>query len=97
MLFKARLLLLCGALGALTGCYNITYVARSRTPAAIAHEQKQDFFLWGIVGKQNVDVRALCPTGPAKIKGQQTGVEVLLAIITLGIYTPRSVFVTCGV
>lgn len=79
---------------ALGACHNIQY----KNPGARAgnkHSVKQSFFLWGIAGGDEIDLQALCPAGVAEISSQESFVDALIGGLTAGLYTPRSVEVTC--
>jgi hypothetical protein len=43
-----------------------------------------------------VEAGAKCPNGLAKVETQQSFVNGLVAILTLGIYTPMQITVTCA-
>ena len=80
----------------LTGCFHQvvnTGVAPAAGNATITKTASLYFF--GLVGAE-VDTVADCPTGAAVIETQQTFVNGLLAVVTLGIYTPQTVQITCG-
>jgi hypothetical protein len=53
-------------------------------------------WLWGLVAAQPVDVRQECPGGVAVITTEQSFVNGLVSVITIGIYTPQHVTVTCA-
>ena len=92
-----RFVFILATAASLAGCYNVTYQARSRSPSAVIREQKNNFYFWGLKGQADVDLAQLCgPVGVAKVKTRQTGMNVFLGVITLGIYTPRTAFVTCA-
>ncbi len=80
----------------LTGCFHQvvnTGVAPAAGNATITKTASLYFF--GLVGAE-VDTVADCPTGAAVIETQQTFVNGLLALVTLGIYTPQTVTITCA-
>ena len=80
----------------LTGCFHQvvnTGVAPAAGNATITKTASLYFF--GLVGAE-VDTVADCPTGAAVIETQQTFVNGLLAVVTLGIYTPQTVTITCA-
>lgn len=86
-----------GATLALSGCYNVTYLAKSKQPSLTKTEHDMNFFLFGLVGTGEVRVDQLCAgRGAAKIKTTQSFLQMFLGVITLGIYTPRSAVVTCA-
>ncbi|MEO8620646.1 MAG: hypothetical protein ABI625_06250 [bacterium] len=51
--------------------------------------------IFGLAGAQ-VDVRTQCPSGVAIVETEESFVNAVLTIITIGIYTPRHVTVTCA-
>lgn len=79
----------------LTGCYTVRYQSKLQGGGA-EQEQRGDFFLWGLVGTETVQLKQLCPQGASSWKSQTTFVDALLTFITIGIYSPRHVFVQCA-
>jgi hypothetical protein len=60
-------------------------------------EQRQDFFLWGLVGESHIDTKTVCGGKRAtQMQSQQTFVDGLLGLVTLGIYAPQSAKVWCS-
>lgn len=53
-------------------------------------------WMWGLVPAQPIDVRSECPSGVATIATQQTFGNGFLSMLTLGIWAPQSVTVTCA-
>lgn len=53
-------------------------------------------WLWGLVPAKDIDVRQECPSGVAIVETQQSFVNGLVGALTLGIYTPQRVRVTCA-
>jgi len=54
-------------------------------------------FLFGTLGDRQLDMRDLCPTGRAvRVAVEPTPATALTGILTLGLYTPREVVVTCA-
>lgn len=89
----AALLAACTALST-TGCYRATFIEPNGR-AGVVHEEWTDFFLFGLVGDADFDVRDFCAAEPVKLRtGGNFGTGVV-AIVTLGIYTPRKVYITC--
>ncbi|MFW2404951.1 MAG: Bor family protein [Gammaproteobacteria bacterium] len=86
------------AVALLAGCSTVTI--KPRTDVAVSdvpsYEQTRDFFLWGLVGEERVNVSEVCEGKPAaQMQSQQTFVNGFLGLITLGIYSPHSVKVWC--
>ena len=82
---------------AASGCYKATFYQNPNVVKGVEHEEWTDFFVFGIVGTQQVDVRQFCPTGDVAMvrTGGNFGTG-LIGAITLGIYTPRKVYVSCA-
>jgi hypothetical protein len=79
----------------LAGCYTVSY-RTNLTGNEQYKEERGDFFLFGLIGDKTVDLKALCPQGVSRWKSQQTFVDGLLGLITIGIYIPRHVTVECS-
>ncbi len=78
----------------LAGCYTVSY--QTKLPGGGGYQdQRGDYFLWGLVGEQVVQLKQLCPGGVSRWRSQQTFVDGLLYFVTLGIYAPRHVTVEC--
>ncbi len=82
----------------LLGCanqrFNIAGDASSTTPKM---EDSQSFWVSGIGQHTTVDAAQVCG-GAAKVVGvavEESGMDVLLSVVTLGIYTPRTARVYC--
>jgi hypothetical protein len=81
----------------LGGCFRVTYRSPSRTPADEHHAHRYSFFVLGLIGHADVHPGADCPqTGVARIASGVTVADALLTFVTIGIYTPRSVVITCA-
>lgn len=83
----------------LAGCANQRFNIAGELPLAPAAkvEDSQSFFVSGIGQKQTVDAAKVCG-GAAKVEGvavEQSGMDVLLGMVTFGIYTPRTARVYC--
>ena len=79
----------------LSGCYTISY--NTQAPGSGQYrESRGDFFLWGLVGDETFDLVALCPQGVSRWKSEQTFLDGLIGLVTLGIYVRRHVTVECA-
>jgi hypothetical protein len=80
-----------------SGCYKATFYKNPSVTKGAEHEEWTDFFVFGTVGDVQVDVKKFCPTGDvAQVRtGGNVGTGVIGAL-TIGIYTPRKVYVTCA-
>jgi hypothetical protein len=80
-----------------SGCYKATFYKNPAVTKGQEHEEWTDFFVFGTVGTETVDVKKFC--GAAEVAQVRTGGNVgtgLVGAVTLGIYTPRKVYVTCA-
>jgi hypothetical protein len=90
---------LAAALAALcmsTACYHA--VVETGRPAGSTVVQKPWVATWifGLVPAKPIDVSAECPGGIAKVETQQTFVNGLVGLVTIGIFTPQSATITCA-
>jgi hypothetical protein len=79
------------------GCYKATFFRDPHVVRGEEHDQWTDFFLFGLAGKEEVDVRRYCP--PDRVAEVRTGANVgtgVVSFLTLGTYTPRKIYVTCA-
>ncbi|HTP24573.1 MAG TPA: hypothetical protein VMK12_02790 [Anaeromyxobacteraceae bacterium] len=83
------------ALLLLGACYTTSF--RTGVPAdGQVRQVRGDFFVWGYFGEKTVRLSELCPYGPSRWDTSQTGLDTLIAVLTLGIYVPRHVQVRCA-
>ena len=67
----------------------IVKVGRDANPPNPTFDKSQDFFIYGIGQTQEIDGRAVCKDkGINRIRTKQTFGNVLLQVVTFGIYTP---------
>jgi hypothetical protein len=79
-----------------TACFHQT-VHSGLTPAdTVVEKEFVATWLWGIVPAEPIDVRQTCPSGVASVETQQSFMNGLVAVFTLGIYSPQRVRVTCA-
>lgn len=86
---------MCAAIG-LAACSRVTYVNRTTIPNGITQSETGHFYLGGLVGETTIPVYALCPSGLSRIRSKFEVSDILLAALTLGIYTPRTYELECG-
>ena len=78
------------------GCFH-QVVNTGRTPGStVVDKPWVSTWLWGLVAAQPIDARQACPTGVAVITTEQSFVNGLVGAVTLGIYTPQHVTITCA-
>ncbi|MEB2314294.1 MAG: hypothetical protein OZ921_11110 [Sorangiineae bacterium] len=90
-----RLVIIATAL-AVTSC-SATFVD-ARVPADTQHRLWRSFYAGGLIGHAELDIRDVCASGRAReVRTGEDALTLALTIVTLGIYAPRRVVVTCGV
>lgn len=80
----------------LSGCYKASFYQGS-TVRGTQHEEWTNFFLFGLIGHDRVDVREFCPN--SEVASLRSGANVgttVVSVLTVGIYTPRKVYVSCA-
>lgn len=79
-----------------SGCYHAVVETGRPAGGTIVSRPWTPTFLWGLVAAPEINVASQCPRGIAKVETQLSFVNALATIVTLGIYTPRTVTVTCA-
>ena len=84
------------ALILLAGCYHAT-IETGLTPSTQVLEQSfASSWIYGLVPPKTVSTTSRCPDGVAKVETQLSFVNQLVSFLTLGIYTPMHIRVTCA-
>lgn len=79
-----------------TACFHqVVQTGRAAGPTVVDKPWVSGW-LWGLVANDEVDVRQSCPMGVATVETEQSFVNGLVAAVTLGIYTPQHVRITCA-
>ena len=83
---------------ALAGCAQQTFKINNGIAEKPTQEVKQSFFVNGIGQSQTIDAALVCGSADKVIRTevQESGMDVFLRIITIGIYTPREARVYCA-
>src|SRR6476620_2301512 len=80
----------------LAGCYHAT-VETGATPSTVVIDQSfASSWIYGLVPPKLVSTTSKCPAGVAKVETQHSFVNGLVGVLTLGIYTPMQIRVTCA-
>jgi outer membrane lipoprotein SlyB len=94
---KKLIAIACAAF-ALTGCATQSFIVSGDSTAAPTQKSAQSFFISGIGQTRTLDAAAICG-GSAKVmkvESQQSFLNGLLGVVTMGIYTPRDAKVYCA-
>ena len=80
----------------LSGCYHAT-VETGVTPSTEVIDQPfASSWIYGLVPPKTVATAERCSNGVAKVETQHSFLNQLVGILTLGIYTPMAIKVTCA-
>lgn len=92
-----RITLIAGlGVAAALGCYRAT-VETGLTPSEqVIRKESASAWLGGLVGPEKVEAQKQCPNGVAQVKTEQSLLNQVVAYVTLGIYTPMTIQVTCA-
>lgn len=86
------------ALLLIAGCSTVTINPEisGKLVSPPTYEDSKSFYFWGLAGEHRVNVVQICGDKKvAQMQSQQTFVDGLLGVITLGIYSPHTVKVWC--
>ena len=79
-----------------TACYHqVVQTGRAAGPNVVDKPWVATW-LWGIVAAEPIDVRQQCPMGVAVITTETSFPNGLVGALTLGIFTPQHVTITCA-
>ncbi len=87
------LLLFFFAMGA---CHHATIETGLEPSLRTIHEPWANSWIAGLVPPNTVETAERCPSGVSKVETQRTFLNGLVGILTLGIYTPMEIKVTCA-
>lgn len=95
---RARFHLAALALLVLGGCYHFTFEQRPVAPTSrlITYVERRPTYLNGFIGNGKVYTNRYC-SAPVRTELRVTATDVLLSVVTLLIYTPHTLYVTCEV
>ena len=82
-----------------TGCATQKIIVKSEDQGAAPNFIKQQsFFFWGLGQEKPFDAKALCwgtNKDVVRLDVEQSTSDAVLSVITLGVYTPRTVKIYC--
>lgn len=84
---------LCLCLG---GCYHATIETGAKPSAVTIEKHWASGWIFGLVPPKTVETASKCPSGVAKVETQLSFLNGLVSILTLSIYTPMDIRVTCA-
>lgn len=91
-----RLALLLVVMSLVPGCHTL-YIQVAEGVPTHAVRDKQQYFLWGLTPQKEIDVGERCPGSTmVAIREDTTADDVLGAVVTLGVWTPRTTWYYCA-
>jgi len=87
-------LLIAALLG--SGCYHATIDTGAKPSATVVKKGFASGWVYGLVPPKLVETASKCPDGVARVETQLSFVNQLVGFLTLGIYTPMEIVVTCA-
>ncbi|MCL1623464.1 Bor family protein [Moraxella sp. Tifton1] len=81
----------------LSGCAAQTALIRDTNKTTPAYSQSQSFFIGGIAQEKTIDAAKVCGGADkvASVQSKDEPKDLLLSIVTLGIYSPKTSTVYC--
>jgi hypothetical protein len=89
----STLLLLTVSLGA---CYHATIETGARPSTVTVEKRWASGWIFGLVPPKTVETASQCTTGVSKVETQLSFLNGLVSLLTLSIYTPMDIRVTCA-
>ena len=88
---------LLAVLGLMTAaCFHQSVQSGLQPSSTIVEHEFVSTWLWGIVPAKPIDVRDTCRSGVAQVETEQSFVNGLVGVLTIGIYSPQRLRVTCA-
>jgi Bor protein len=78
------------------GCYHATVETGATPSPEVIDKSFASGWIYGLVPPSTLSTAAKCPNGPAKVETKLSFVNQLVSFLTLGIYTPMQITVTCA-
>ena len=91
----AKAAAICGAI-ALTACWHATIDTGLAPSTQVIDKAWASSWIIGLVPPSTVATQAQCPHGVSKVETQLSFLNMLVAALTLDIYTPMAIKVTCA-
>jgi hypothetical protein len=79
-----------------TGCFHGTIETGATPSTEVISKKWASGWVWGLVPPSTIETAAKCPHGVAKVETQLSFLNQLVDLLTIGIYTPMTIEVTCA-
>jgi hypothetical protein len=77
-------------------CYHATIETGAAPSTKVVQEDWAASWIGGLVPPDPVEIAGKCPNGASKVETQHSFLNMVANVLTLGIYTPMTITVTCG-
>ena len=91
---RARILLV--GIVALLGCYHATIDTGVAPSNRVIEKKWASGWVFGLVPPSTVATAAQCPSGVARVETKLSFLNQVVSVLTLSIYTPMAIRVTCA-
>jgi len=81
---------------AVSGCYTATIDTGRKPSTVVMQKNWAHGWIYGLVPPSTVETASKCTDGVAKVMTQLSFANQLVGILTVGIYTPMTIKVTCA-
>ena len=78
------------------GCYHASIESGMKPGNNKIEEEWASGWAWGLVGPQPIEAQSKCTSGLSKVETEHSFLNGLVGVVTLGIYTPMHLTVTCA-
>ncbi len=93
---RTRTLVWIAGLVALSGCYHATVDTGVAPSKLVIDKQWASGWIMGLVPPSTVATAARCPAGVSKVETRLSFLNQLVSFLTVSIYTPMHIRVTCA-
>ena len=80
----------------LAACFHATVETGAPPATQVVQKDWASGWLFGLVPPSPISTASACPNGVSKVETQQTFLNGLVHILTVGIYTPLAIKATCA-
>lgn len=91
-----RALALLAGLASIGACYHATIETGLSPSSQVLEQSFASSWIYGLIPPKTVQTSSRCPDGVAKVETQHSFLNQLVGFLTLGIYTPMHIRVTCA-
>lgn len=79
-----------------SGCYRAVVHTGLTPSSTVVTEEWAHSFIGGLVPPEEVDGRAVCPSGVATVETEHSFLNSVANALTWGLYSPMTIRITCA-